>query len=67
MILCFGKEELSREDKRKRGRFHFEEAWCEDEECEDMFNKLWIKHNCNIVGVLKDSLMNCGKGLKIWN
>ncbi|KAF4376439.1 hypothetical protein F8388_012074 [Cannabis sativa] len=39
--MPLGNGNQTEEHDRKKGRFHFEEAWCEEEQCKDIIEEQW--------------------------
>ena len=52
----------------RKTRFHFEEAWCDDENCKVMISNIWKnKLNGGCVQQLKNRLKKCGNQFDKWN
>uniref|UniRef100_A0A803P4U9 Reverse transcriptase domain-containing protein n=1 Tax=Cannabis sativa TaxID=3483 RepID=A0A803P4U9_CANSA len=60
---------LAKENRITRGsRFHFEQAWAENEECQEIIQKVWSNKNSgNNISNLKLLLQGCGEKLHKWN
>ncbi|KAF4404808.1 hypothetical protein G4B88_006194 [Cannabis sativa] len=53
---------------KRKSRFHFEEAWCQEEECTEIVDRLWSKENgSGRVGSFRCRINKCGKALQNWN
>ncbi|KAF4394176.1 hypothetical protein F8388_005810 [Cannabis sativa] len=53
---------------RRKGRFHFEEAWCEEKECVDIVDKFWYDGmEVHSMGNFRARVNNCGTTLHCWN
>ncbi|KAF4394637.1 hypothetical protein G4B88_009887 [Cannabis sativa] len=53
---------------KRWGRFHFEEAWCEEEGCKELVEQHWDGHEvCGSVRKFKAKTLRVGKALQLWN
>uniref|UniRef100_A0A803PV25 Reverse transcriptase domain-containing protein n=1 Tax=Cannabis sativa TaxID=3483 RepID=A0A803PV25_CANSA len=53
---------------KRKSRFHFEEAWCQEEECTEIVDRLWSEENVSgRVGSFRCKINKCGKALQTWN
>ncbi|XP_062080800.1 uncharacterized protein LOC133785597 [Humulus lupulus] len=70
LLVCF--DSLSSGDKcglkKRNTRFHFEEAWCEEDQCNHIVRECWnwTGPTSNPVGVV-DKIRMCGVSLCKWN
>ncbi|KAL5581021.1 hypothetical protein UlMin_013463 [Ulmus minor] len=53
--------------KKRRGRFHFEQAWSKDPECGDIINSSWLGNGASrsLKGIV-NSIEACGFSLSSW-
>ncbi|KAF4375531.1 hypothetical protein F8388_024190 [Cannabis sativa] len=66
MLISFGQDVNQNgvgSRSRKHSRFHFEEAWCDEEECEMVVkDKCLDGLSCVTPTMLKEKNLSCGKG-----
>ncbi|KAF4361333.1 hypothetical protein G4B88_005123 [Cannabis sativa] len=66
MLISFGQDVNQNgvgSRSRKHSRFHFEEAWCDEEECEMVVKDKWLDGlSCVTPTMLKAKNLSCGKG-----
>ncbi|KAF4379891.1 hypothetical protein F8388_024924 [Cannabis sativa] len=63
-----GGQDSNEEGKALRSRFHFEEAWVEEEECSDIVREGWnTGAPCSSDWDFKSKTQRCGSRLNSWN
>uniref|UniRef100_A0A803PWX1 Reverse transcriptase domain-containing protein n=1 Tax=Cannabis sativa TaxID=3483 RepID=A0A803PWX1_CANSA len=53
---------------KRKNRFHFEEAWCQEEECTEIIDNMWKERQGRGRPVsFRCKINKCGKALQDWN